>query len=58
MVLNEFLLPACIHTGDVVDDAFAAATGWGLKPDQGVVSNALKKVSYSLTLLIRKYFLS
>lgn len=42
--LDQFVVPACLHVGDPVNDEKVQATGWGLTQYSGSVSDTLQKV--------------
>ncbi|XP_075989552.1 venom protease-like [Anticarsia gemmatalis] len=42
--LSQFVVPACLHVGDPIDDERVLATGWGLTTYQGSESEAMQKV--------------
>lgn len=42
--LDQYTVPACLHTGDAVNDERASATGWGLTENRGSTSDVLQKV--------------
>ncbi|KAF9794304.1 hypothetical protein SFRURICE_010046 [Spodoptera frugiperda] len=42
--LDQFVVPACLHVGDAVNDEKVQATGWGLTQYSGSVSDTLQKV--------------
>ncbi|XP_026744116.1 serine protease snake-like [Trichoplusia ni] len=43
--LDQFVVPACLHTGDAVKDDLVIATGWGLTAEEGNNSEILQKVT-------------
>ncbi|CAH0698638.1 unnamed protein product [Spodoptera exigua] len=42
--LDQFVVPACLHVGDNINDEKVQATGWGLTQYSGSVSDTLQKV--------------
>uniref|UniRef100_A0A2A4K236 Peptidase S1 domain-containing protein n=1 Tax=Heliothis virescens TaxID=7102 RepID=A0A2A4K236_HELVI len=45
MVLDQFVLPACLDVGDTTNDEKVLATGWGLTAYRGSISPKLQKVT-------------
>lgn len=43
--LSKYIVPACLHTGDLVEETKVSATGWGLTQYKGNWSEKLQKVT-------------
>lgn len=42
--LSRYVVPACLHVGDPIEDARVVGTGWGRHTNYGELSKVLKKV--------------